>query len=114
MVFSPPHPHPQRQQKSPARGQQNFKKQDLDDFYGYYEKSQKRIIDVSSKNKYKSYIGWWMVQILVPIAPPIPIPGVNKSLLPGGKQIRKNTCLMIFMKKVKRCATRGLKKGSLA
>jgi hypothetical protein len=28
--------------------------------------------------------------------PPIPIPGVSKSLLPGGKRIRKNTLLMKF------------------
>ena len=28
--------------------------------------------------------------------PPIPIPGVSKSLLPGVKKLRKNTLLMIF------------------
>ena len=38
-----------------------------------------------------------MEQISISIsAPPIPIAGVSKSLLPGFKQIRKNTCLMIF------------------
>ena len=32
-----------------------------------------------------------------PFAPiPIPIPGVSNSLLPGGKTMGKNTCLMIF------------------
>ena len=34
-----------------------------------------------------------MEQILIPI----PIPGVSKSLLPGGKQIRKNTFLRISL-----------------
>ena len=28
--------------------------------------------------------------------PAIPILGASKSLLPGGKQIKENTCLMIF------------------
>ena len=28
--------------------------------------------------------------------PPIPIPGVGKRLLPGGKKLRKNTLLMIL------------------
>ena len=31
-----------------------------------------------------------------PPPPPTPIPGVSKSLLSGGKQIRKITCLMMF------------------
>ena len=38
-------------------------------------------------------------------ASPIPIPGVSKSLLPGGKKL-KNKCLMIFyglIKKHHRC-----------
>ena len=30
------------------------------------------------------------------VPPPIPIPGVSKSLLPGGKKMEKNICLMIF------------------
>ena len=30
------------------------------------------------------------------LPPPIPIPGASKSLLPGGKTIRKNIFLMIF------------------
>ena len=34
-----------------------------------------------------------MEQILVPIAPPIPIPGVSKSFLPGGKQTKKTHML---------------------
>ena len=36
---------------------------------------------------------------IVPNGPPlpIPIPGVSKSLLPGGKQIEKDLYLIIFM-----------------
>ena len=38
-----------------------------------------------------------MERVLIPICPPpIPIPGVSKSLLPEGKQIRKKHILMIF------------------
>ena len=33
---------------------------------------------------------WVVVQILAHIGPPPPIPGGSKSLLPGGKQIKKN------------------------
>ena len=44
-----------------------------------------------------------MEQKLIPICPhPIPIPGVSKSFLPGGKQIQK-TCIFdgfhVFYKK---------------
>ena len=51
------------------------------------------------------------------MVPPIPIPGVSNSLLPGGKQIRKNKegfFSMTFMKKLKLSFAGGLKKGSVA
>ena len=32
-----PRPHPRRQQKSPARGQNKLKNTDLMTFYGFYE-----------------------------------------------------------------------------
>ena len=45
-------------------------------FYDFY-KQVKEIIDESLE--------------VVPISPPIPIPGVSKSPLPGGKQIENKT-----------------------
>ena len=53
------------------------------------------------------------------VSPPIPIPGVGESLLPGGKQNRTNILLMTFYdfyKKInqKRLLPGGLKKGFVA
>ena len=46
--------------------------------------------------------------------PPIPIPGVSKSLLPGGQKISQNTFLTVIYdfneKKIKKSPARGLKK----
>ena len=38
------HPHPRRQQKSPAWGQANWKKHMFDDFDDVHEKSQKKLL----------------------------------------------------------------------
>ena len=45
---------------------------------------------------YSISIGRWYKSWLLLVPPSIPIPGVGKSLLPGGKQSRKNIFLMIF------------------
>ena len=70
------------------------------------KKSHERII----KNKKQFYIGWWMERILIPIFPPlpIPIPGVSKSLQPGGKKLEANHCWIIFIKKVKQIPCQGI------
>ena len=48
------------------------------------------------------------------VTPPIPIPGVSKSLLPGGKQnIKKHIFQVVYDFCEKKNITRGLKKGSL-
>ena len=59
---------------------------------------------------------WFQMVPNGPITPiPIPIPGVSKSLLPGGKQTRKQQndhFLWSSWNKLKKYPARGLKKGS--
>ena len=61
-----------------------------------FVKRVRNVINKSCRKNRKSYIGWWMEQILIPISPPLPISSVSKRLLPGGKQIIKKCMFKDF------------------
>ena len=57
----------------------------------FHDFNENKIIDRSFKDKYKSYIGWWMEQILIPISPsPHPHPR-RQQTFPARGQTNKET-----------------------
>ena len=97
-----PHPHPGRGLTKTTTRQNYFFKTDFDDFwfcFSWYNRIWTNILIRITKvqNNILLYI------ILLggganngPYYPPIPIPGVSKSFLPGGKQIKKEHILDDF------------------
>ena len=55
-LLVPPHPHPRRQHKSPARGQKILKNKSLMIFHPFYLKSQKSLLPGGLKNLKINYL----------------------------------------------------------